>query len=94
LDAVETTLGPGAPIRVRWRNAPGALRDWIGIYKADETDVTRYLGFVYTEALFAGEAIVEPDDASRPLTPGDYELRLLHDETYVVLASTRFSVVP
>ena len=43
---------------------------------------------------FAGEAVVVPDDEHRPLPPGDYELRLLHDETYVVLASARLSVVP
>jgi endonuclease/exonuclease/phosphatase family metal-dependent hydrolase len=90
---VETALTAGAPIRVRWRNAPGDLRDWIGLYAAGERDVTRYLGFVYTEAQFAGEAVVVPDNATQMLPPGDYELRLLHDETYVVLASARFSVV-
>jgi endonuclease/exonuclease/phosphatase family metal-dependent hydrolase len=90
---VEATLRGGAPIRVRWRNAPGDLHDWIGLYAAGERDVTRYLGFVYTEAQFAGEAVVVPDNAARTLSPGDYELRLLHDESYVVLASARFSVV-
>ena len=74
--------------------APGDLRDWIGLYAAGETDVTRYLGFVYTEAAFAGEAVVVPDDEHQPLPPGHYELRLLHDETYVVLASARLEVVP
>jgi endonuclease/exonuclease/phosphatase family metal-dependent hydrolase len=90
---VESVLAPGGPIRVRWRNAPGDLRDWIGLYAAGERDVTRYLGFVYTEAQFAGEAVVAPDIAARTLPPGNYELRLLHDETYVVLASARFAVV-
>ena len=90
----ETTVRAGSPVKVRWQNAPGDLRDWIGLYAAGEIDVTNYLGFVYTEALFAGEAVVVPNDDGRPLPPGDYELRLLHDETYVVLASARFSVAP
>jgi hypothetical protein len=92
--AIEAALRAGAPVKVRWRAAPGDLRDWIGLYPAGETDVTQYLGFVYTEALFAGEAVLLPDDDHRPLPPGEYELRLLHDESYVVLASARFSVLP
>ena len=91
---LDATVHATAPIRVRWSNAPGDLRDWIGLYAAGETDVTRYLGFAYTEALFAGEAVIVPDDENRPLPPGDYELRLLHDETYVVLGSGRLRVVP
>ena len=80
--------------RFRWRNAPGDLRDWIGLYKAGETDVTQYLGFTYTDALFVGEKVVAPDEADRPWPPGDYELRLMHDETYVVLASARIKIAP
>jgi hypothetical protein len=38
---VEATMRAGAPISVRWRHAPGDLRDWIGLYAAGETDVTR-----------------------------------------------------
>jgi hypothetical protein len=91
---VEATVRSGAPLRVRWRGAPGDLRDWIGLYKAGEVDVTRYLGFAYTDARFAGETIVAPDEADQPLPPGDYELRLLHDETYVVLASARIRIAP
>ena len=93
LAPVESTVRAGAPIRVRWRNAPGDLRDWIGLYKAGEIDVTRYLGFAYTDALFVGETALTPGEADVPLAPGDYELRLLHDETYVVLASARVRIV-
>ena len=46
-------------------HAPGDLRDWIGLYRAGETDVSQYLGFIYTEAAFAGEA------ASFPTPPTD-----------------------
>jgi endonuclease/exonuclease/phosphatase family metal-dependent hydrolase len=90
--AVQARLHAGEPIRARWRNAPGDLRDWIGIYKAGEVDVSQYLGFVYTEAAFEGEAIVPASEEHPSLAPGEYELRLLHDESYVVLASARFTV--
>ena len=88
IEAVAPSVRIGEPIRVRWRHAPGDLRDWVGLYRAGETDVSRYLGFVYTEAAFAGEASIQPDPDDAPIEPGDYELRLLHDESYVVLAKT------
>jgi endonuclease/exonuclease/phosphatase family metal-dependent hydrolase len=94
LAALDATVRAGAPIRLRWRNAPGELRDWVGLYRAGETDVSQYLGFVYTEAAVAGEATLLPEAGSAAIGPGDYELRLLSDETYVVLASTRITVVP
>ena len=89
---VEANVRPGSPIRARWRNSPGDLRDWIGIYAAGETDVMSYLGFAYTEALFDGEVAVDVDPGNAPLPAGDYELRLMHDETYVELARTRFTL--
>ena len=92
--AIERSVRVGAPIKVRWRNAPGDLRDWIGVYADGDPDVTRYLGFVYTEAAFDGEAVLTPDPGDEPFPPGEYELRLLHDESYVVLARARFSIVP
>jgi hypothetical protein len=92
IEAAPVTVRRGAPIRIRWRHAPGALRDWVGLYRAGEADVSRYLGFVYTEAAFAGEAELLPDADAVP--PGDYELRLLHDESYVVLATAPVTVVP
>jgi endonuclease/exonuclease/phosphatase family metal-dependent hydrolase len=89
--AVSSAVPRGNPIRVRWRGAPGDLRDWIGLYRAGETDVSRYLGFVYTEAGFDGEADL-PVDPRDPWPAGDYELRLMHDESYVVLATAAVAV--
>jgi hypothetical protein len=88
LEVVEPTIVSGEPIHVRWRNAPGDLRDWVGLYRAGEVDVTRYLAFVYTEASFSGEAVLSVPETE----PGEYELRLLHDETYVVLARAEITV--
>lgn len=81
------------PIRVRWRDAPGDLRDWIGLYRAGEIDVTRYLAFVYTEARYDGEAVI-PVEMTRLIEPGRYEIRLMHDETYVMLAVAPLTVLP
>jgi hypothetical protein len=83
----------GNPIRVKWRDAPGALRDWVGLYRAGETDASQYLAFVYTEAAFDGEAMLVPGPGTPP-PPGHYELRLLHDESYVVLAKAPVELVP
>jgi endonuclease/exonuclease/phosphatase family metal-dependent hydrolase len=94
VEAVSAATRIGEPIRVRWRGAPGDLRDWVGLYRAGETDVSRYLGFIYTEAAFAGEAAIVPDTADGRIQPGDYEIRLLHDESYVVLATAAIALLP
>ncbi len=94
IEAVTATMRPGEVVRTRWRDAPGALRDWVGVYRRGEVDVSQYLGFIYTEAAFAGEASFQPGPGGRPLAPGDYELRLMHDESYVVLAKAPFRVLP
>jgi endonuclease/exonuclease/phosphatase family metal-dependent hydrolase len=94
IEAVTDSTRIGEPIRVRWRHAPGDLRDWIGLYRAGETDVSQYLGFVYTEAAFSGEASFVPDVSGGRIAPGEYELRLLHDESYVVLARTGVALLP
>jgi endonuclease/exonuclease/phosphatase family metal-dependent hydrolase len=92
IEADPVAVKRGAPIRMRWRHAPGELRDWIGLYRSGETDVSRYLGFVYTEAAFSGEAELLPEADEVP--PGDYELRLLHDESYVELAKAAVTITP
>jgi hypothetical protein len=92
VEADPVSVKSGTPVRMRWRHAPGDLRDWIGLYRAGETDVSRYLGFVYTEAAFSGEAELLPDASAVP--PGDYELRLLHDESYVELAKGAVTITP
>jgi endonuclease/exonuclease/phosphatase family metal-dependent hydrolase len=94
VEAITAIVKQGEKVRVRWRHSPGDLRDWIGVYRADEADVSRYLGFVYTEAAFAGEARFLPGPGGEPLLPGEYELRLMHDESYVVLAKASFTLLP
>jgi endonuclease/exonuclease/phosphatase family metal-dependent hydrolase len=93
LEAPDPRVTAGSPIRARWRNAPGALRDWVGLYRAGETDASQYLAFAYTEAAFDGELSLLPEPGTAPPAPGRYELRLLHDESYVVLAVAPVEVV-
>jgi endonuclease/exonuclease/phosphatase family metal-dependent hydrolase len=92
IEVPEPSVARGEPIRVRWRHAPGDLRDWIGLYRAGDADVSRYLAFVYTEAAFAGEASLVPAAADGALPAGEYELRLMHDESYVVLAKAPVTI--
>lgn len=94
MTVLDTSVRRGAPLRFQWNDAPGDLRDWVGIYAAGDPDVMRYLGFVYTEAMFDGEGSIAASGEDGPLPPGDYELRLMHDETYVTLARSPFTVIP
>jgi len=83
----------GEPIQVSWRNAPGMKNDWIGIYRANDPDVYGgYIAFVYTGASVEGSTVLDDKALSKPLTPGEYELRLMREDSYVMLANTRFSV--
>lgn len=45
-------------------------------------------------AMFDGEAALEPHAKRRPLWSGDYERRLMHDETHVVLSSAAVRITP
>lgn len=87
------SLAVGEPITVSWENAPGAKWDWIGLYAAGDPDLYTYLGFLYTEAEIAGAVTFDAEALGGELPPGDYEARLMHDDGYVVLATTPFTVV-
>jgi hypothetical protein len=81
-------VAAGEPLTVRWQNAPGAARDWIGVYRAGEADLNAYQGFAYTQASVNGQATI--DTAALP--PGEYEAKLLFDEGFEVLAAARFTI--
>jgi len=51
-------------------------------------DVSAYLGWTYTQALFSGDGSV-----TAPTAPGRYELRLMRDESFVTLATAPLEVV-
>lgn len=83
---------PGAPIAVSWENAPGAKWDWVGIYLAGDPDLYNYYAFVYTKSEIAGSLEIDEEAIGGPLEPGDYEVRLMLDDGYVVLATAPFTV--
>ena len=80
------------PIVANWKNAPGNRRDWLGIYKAGDPDQFNYVAFVYTGAAIEGTATFDDSVIGGPLAAGDYEMRLMRDDAYLVLATTPFSV--
>ena len=67
--------------------------DWIGVYRAGDPDVYGgYIAYVYTRARVEGSAVVDNKALGKPLPPGDYELRLMREDSYVLLAKAPFSV--
>ncbi len=90
----KSTFKPGEGIKVSWRNAPGMKNDWIGVYHANDPDLYGgYMAFVYTGAKVDGSLLIDSKMLQEPLAPGEYELRLMRDDSYVMLAKIRFSVV-
>ena len=82
----------GDPITVKWQNAPGHRRDWLGIYKAGDPDQWNYLAFIYTYAAPSGETVFDEAAIGGPLEGGDYEIRLMRDDAYMMLGTVKFSV--
>ncbi len=99
-DAVPTVvLGkrsftPGEAIRASWRAAPGDRFDWLGLYRAGDPDQENYLAFLYTGATVAGTAVFDRATIGGRLKPGTYEVRLMRDDGYALLATARFRVTP
>jgi endonuclease/exonuclease/phosphatase family metal-dependent hydrolase len=89
----KSSYKPGEAIKVFWRNAPGMKNDWVGVYRANDPDLYRgYMAFAYTGAAVEGSALLDKKILSQPLTPGEYELRLMREDSYVMLAKTQFTV--
>lgn len=93
LVVAEPTALVGEPIEVAWTNGPGYKWDWLGVYAAGDPDLYNYLGYAYVDALPAGSKAIDESWFGAPLEPGDYEVRLMRDDGYVVLAVAAFSVV-
>ena len=77
---------------MKWQNAPGHRRDWLGIYKAGDPDQWNYLAFIYTYAAPSGETVFDEAAIGGPLEGGDYEIRLMRDDAYMMLGTVKFSV--
>ncbi|WP_183097197.1 hypothetical protein [Mesorhizobium sp. YM1C-6-2] len=53
-----------------------------------------YFHYQYVDARFDGEMDVKLTNWGDPLEPGDYELRLMNDDAYVLLAKMAFTIKP
>ena len=64
---VEGPVRARTPFTLRWRNAPGERRDWVGVWKAGDDDLYNgYYSFAYTGARVAG---VDPHRRPPPARP-------------------------
>lgn len=88
----KTTYAVNEPIIVNWQNAPGYRWDWLGIYQAGETDLYNYITYLYTGAEMAGSVTFDESAFSESLPAGAYEVRLMRDDGYMLLATVPFTV--
>ncbi len=81
-------------IHVTWQNAPAYRWDWIAIYLAGDPDlINGYWGYLYTQATVAGQATFDSSVLGKDmLPPGEYEMRLLMDDGFSILATAAFTV--
>ena len=93
ISVTQPAVKAGGDIAVAWSGAPGFRFDWVGVYRKNETSVYNYLGFVYTGARHEGELTFPAASLYEELAPGDYEVRLMHDDHYATLAIAPFSVI-
>jgi hypothetical protein len=91
----------GEAIEISWQNGPGNRNDYLGIYEAGiaSTYLPDYDGgltWLYVDALPEGTIRLDRAsiEATWPLPPGKYVVRLLKDDGYEVLAeSSEFEVL-
>ncbi|MBW6455156.1 MAG: hypothetical protein K0A98_04650 [Trueperaceae bacterium] len=76
-------VAPGEPMRVDFAGAPGYARDWVGLFREGATDQA-YVTWAYTEGQRAGQLAFDAPDE-----PGRYEFRLLENDGYTRLATSR-----
>ena len=92
ISVTQKAVKTGGDIAVAWSGAPGFRFDWVGVYRKNEQSVYNYLGFVYTGARHEGELTFPAASLYEELAPGDYEVRLMHDDHYATLAVAPFTV--
>jgi len=91
LQALNRRVVQGEPVRVRWANAPGHRHDWIGVFAAGAA-IGDYQASAYIDARFAGVIEIATETEDGRLAPGDYELRLMRDDSSTILARAPFTI--
>ena len=92
LKATALEIAAGKPVRAHWENAPGYRFDWIGVFKAGDPGVANYVALAYTGARFSGETDIPTRTNDGQLPAGDYELRLMLDDSQTTLARAPFRI--
>jgi hypothetical protein len=92
VSAQKASYKPGQTIELSWHNAPGMKFDWVAVYRAGDPDIYNYIAYIYTGATIEGAGSFDSDALGGKLEPGKYELRLLRDDSYVLLAKAGFTV--
>jgi hypothetical protein len=102
LTVSKTVFKAGETVAVTWRAAPGNRWDWLAIIPAtaqvpesspgELTSDRSVLRHIHTDAQIEGSARFDGDPrqglSGWPLPPGQYEIRLLLDDGYRLLASS------
>jgi endonuclease/exonuclease/phosphatase family metal-dependent hydrolase len=84
------------PIDVSWAAAPGQRADWVAVYRCSDQECepnSEYLVWNYTDAAIEGQLEIGPDSfegiETWPLPAGKYVVRLLVDDSFIDLATSR-----
>lgn len=90
----KATYSQGEPIRATWKNTYARKFDWIGISSLNDPAIYyTELAFTYTKSTVNGEYLITADDLGGKLPVGQYELRYMSDDSYVVSAAQKFTIV-
>jgi endonuclease/exonuclease/phosphatase family metal-dependent hydrolase len=87
--SVPERVTEGEPVAVAFSGAPARRSNFLGIFRAEETNIYAAVSKRPTDALPAGTAVFDES-----LPPGRYVARLLEDDRFVVLAEAPFEVAP
>ena len=89
----KNTYAQGESIIVTWENAYARKFDWIGIFSLAKSDIYyTQSSSTYTKAAVNGMVVITSKQTGGALPAGEYEVRYLSDDSYIVSAAQRFSV--
>ncbi len=90
----KSSYASGSPIQVTWSNSFGKKFDWVGIFSLKNSDIYyTQSSFIYTGAAVNGSYVLTTANTGGPLPAGEYEVRLMLDDGYVVLTAQKFTVI-
>jgi len=82
----------GENIVATWTDAPGIVKDWLGIYnEGDDPNVDPLLIYTYFDGIAEGEMTLS--DTLVPETPGNYFIVMFTDDSYTEVSNREFFVV-